>query len=66
MTEPQTENGQQAANRYHDRMNNTQRIRYVRVTMAIDGKRRHILEPTTVHERTRVLPDSSPYLAQRI
>ena len=66
MTELQTKNNQQAANRDQARMNNTQRIRFVHTTMRIGGCTRHILEPTTVRDRVRSLPDSSPYLAQRI
>jgi hypothetical protein len=59
------ENGQQAANNHNARQTNTQRIRFVRTTIYIDGNRRHILTPTTQRDRVRALPDSSPYLAQR-
>lgn len=65
MTDTTTENGQQAANRHHARQTNTQRIRFVHATIPINGNIRHVLNPTTCRDRIRVLPDTSPYLAQR-
>lgn len=65
MNETPPENPQQAANRHHARQTKTQRIRFVHITMTIDDHARHVLDPTTSRDRIRVLPDTSPYLAQR-
>ena len=64
MSTTQTENKQQAANRQHARENNTQRIRFTLSSKLVDGTRRYTLYPTTQRDRSRVLPVSTPYLAQ--